>query len=68
MMKNGKYLKVLGLAISFPSTILFLAFGISKLVEEGIINRSLGFGIFFIVIFNILWLMVRYAFNKKNKS
>ena len=37
-MKNGKYLKVLGLAISFPSTILFLAFGTYKLVEEGIIS------------------------------
>ena len=67
-MKNGKYLKVLGLAISFPSTILFLAFGTYKLVEEGIISLNLGFGVFFIVIFNILWLMVRYAFNKKNKS
>ena len=67
-MKNGKYLKLLALTISFPSTILFLAYGTYQLVEENIISRNVGFGIFFIVIFNILWLMVRYAFNKKNKS
>jgi hypothetical protein len=65
-MKYGKYLKVLGLAISFPSTILTLAFGVHKLVDQGLVSRNLGFGLFFIVIFNILWLMVRYAFNKKN--
>lgn len=67
-MKYGKYLKVLGLAISFPSTILTLAFGIFKLVEAGVVSKNIGFGIFFIVIFNILWLMIRYAFFKKDKS
>tara|TARA_B100000927_G_C16257908_1_gene386243 strand:- start:13 stop:216 length:204 start_codon:yes stop_codon:yes gene_type:complete len=66
-MKYGKYLKVLGLAISFPSTILTLAFGVFKLVEAGVVSRNIGFGIFFVVIFNILWLMIRYAFLKKDK-
>ena len=37
-MKYGKYLKVLGLAISFPSTILSLAFGVHKLVEQELVS------------------------------
>lgn len=65
-MKFGKYFRVIGLAISFPGTILSLAFGVSKLVEYGLVSRNLGFGIFFIVIFNILWLMIKHALSKKN--
>ena len=65
-MKYGKYLKTMGLAISFPSTILILAYSVYELVQNNIISKGWGFFLFFVVIFNILWLMVRYAFIKKN--
>ena len=64
---DPKYIKVLGLALSFPSLILSLAYCTYLLVENEIVSMAVGYSIFFIVIFNILWLMIRYALNKKDK-
>tara|TARA_B100000886_G_C20043416_1_gene334728 strand:- start:179 stop:388 length:210 start_codon:yes stop_codon:yes gene_type:complete len=67
MNKNKRWLGTLSIALSIPSTIAGLALIINELVDEGIIGLSLGFLIFLLVISGMLWLMVSYAFNKKNK-
>ena len=61
-----KWLAALTVAMSIPSTIAVLVYGISVLVESGYLSRSLGYGIFFLVILGMLWLMVKYAVDKKN--
>ena len=52
--------------IQISSTILILAYSVYELVQNNIVSKGWGFFLFFVVIFNILWLMVRYAFIKKN--
>ena len=68
MIFDKKYLKPLGIALSLQSTILGLAYFTYELINNGIISKGVGFTAFFLVIFNLLWLMVRYARNRKNKS
>lgn len=65
-MKNKKWLATLSIAMSIPSTIAGLALVINELVEKKIIEIKIGFLIFLLVILGMLWLMVNYAFNRKN--
>ena len=67
-MKKNKWYKVLALALSLPSTILFMGWGTWKVVEMGLIEKKLAFIIFLLVICNSLILMVVYAVKIKNKS
>lgn len=66
MRSNKKWLGVLSIALSIPSTIAGLALFIHELVQNKILDREIGFLIFLLVILGMLWLMVTYAFNKKN--
>lgn len=66
MRSNKKWLGVLSIALSIPSTIAGLALLIHELVQNKVLDREVGFLIFLLVILGMLWLMVTYAFNKKN--
>ena len=66
MKNNKKWLGILSIALSIPSTIAGLALLINELVDRGILDFKVGFCIFLLVISGMLWLMVNYAFNKKN--
>ena len=61
-----KWLKIMGLALSLPSTILFLGWGTMHLAELKIITKTQGILIFLAVIVNILFTMVYYAYKRKN--
>ena len=61
-----RWIAVLSIAMSIPSTVAGLVYGISVLVENNYISKELGYGTFFLVILGMLWLMVRYAIHKKN--
>ena len=63
---NKKWIGVLSIALSIPSTIAGLALLINELVQQKILDFTIGFLIFLLVILGMLWLMVTYAFNKKN--
>ena len=66
MNANKKWLATLSIALSIPSTIAGLALLINELVSREIIGLKVGFAIFLLVILSLLWLMVSYAFNKKD--
>jgi len=63
---NKKWLAILAIAMSIPSTIAGLALLVNELVEKGLVDIKIGFVIFLLVILGMLWLMVSYAFNRKN--
>lgn len=63
-----KWIKVVTLALGFPSIILFSAIAVSRLISLEIISKKIGIGFFFVIIFNSLLLMVWYAYKGKNKS
>ena len=63
---NKKWLTVLSIALSLPSSIAGLALLINELVEKNILSFTAGFTLFLLVILGMLWLMMIYAFNKKN--
>ena len=65
-MKSSKWYGVLSIALSIPSTIGGLAYLVSILVERQMISSLVGYSLFFLVILSLLWLMVKYAFNKKS--
>ncbi len=62
-----KWVKVMALSLSLPSSVLVLAFLSYKLVENNIISAWLGYGLFFFIITDILVLLVFYAYKNKNK-
>ena len=66
MKGNKKWLAILAIAMSIPSTIAGLALLVNELVEKGLVDIKIGFVIFLLVILGMLWLMVSYAFNRKN--
>jgi hypothetical protein len=68
MMIDRKLLKSLGLALSLPSTIIFMAVACKELVDSGVLSKTWGIIIFLAVILNTLFMMVYYAFRKKDKS
>jgi len=52
--------------MSFPSTIFIMAYGVMKLHELGYIEKSTAAILFVLAISNTLFLMVYYAFKRKN--
>ncbi len=57
--------------MGLPSTIFALALVVMKLIEEGIVSRGLGWGVFILVVVQSLTLMVWFALKvnqKKNNS
>ena len=66
MDNKKKWLQIMGLAMSLPSTIFIVAWGAFHLVEIGIINKIVALLIFLAVVGSILFLMVYYAYKRKN--
>lgn len=61
----GNTLKMMGLALALPSTILGVAYLIYYLTEQKIISEGMGLVILISVVGYFFFLMVRYALNKK---
>jgi hypothetical protein len=66
MSKDKKWLKILALALSLPTTIIAAAWFFMHMVTIGVIGKTFGIILFLVVIFNTLFLMVFYAYKKKN--
>lgn len=64
MNEKPQIMKVLGLAIGLPSTILGIFFFIYYLIQEEIISTMLGLTLLVLVIINVFYLMIRYAIKK----
>jgi len=65
-LKDKKWLHIMGLALSLPSTIFAMAYGSMLLYEHGILTKMQSVFLFLAVIFNSLFMMVYYAYKKKN--
>lgn len=63
---NKKWIQIMGLAMSLPSTIFIAAWGAFQLVKLGIISKVAAVLIFLAIVGNILFLMVYYAYKRKN--
>ena len=66
MSNKRKWLQIMGLAMSLPSTIFIVAWGAFHLVKIGLISKLVAVLIFLAVVGNILFLMVYYAYKRKN--
>lgn len=65
---KNKWLPIMSLAMSLPTTILVTAWGAKELYEAGYLSQKLSFLLFFLITTQTLVIMVIYAFRKKNKS
>ena len=65
-MFDKKWIKIMGLAMSLPSTIAVMAWGTMELKNRGILSQTEAVILFLAVIFNVLFTMVYYAYKKKN--
>jgi hypothetical protein len=65
-MFDRKWIKIMGLAMSLPSTIFIMAWGTMELHKKGILSQAQAVLLFLASIFNILFMMVYYAYKKKN--
>lgn len=68
MKLDPKWVRVVGIAMGLPSTIFALALVVMKLIEEGIVSRGLGWGVFLLVVVQSLALMVWYALKVNQKK
>ena len=66
MKSNKKWVAVLSIALSLPSSIAAIALFMNELVDKGILDIKVAFSIFLLVISGMIWLMIVYAFSKKN--
>lgn len=66
-MFEKKWIHVLSLALSLPSTILVMAWFSKFLVDNEILTWGWSISLFVLVIANSIFLMVYYAFRVKNK-
>lgn len=65
-MKNKKWLQIMGLAMSLPSTIFIAVWGAMHLAKIGILTKTQAVLLFLAIIGNLLFLMVYYAYKRKN--
>ena len=65
-MKNGKWLKIMALAMSVPSTIMLTFWGSMQLEKMHILTSGQALGLFILIISGVLFLMVYYANVRKN--
>jgi len=56
----------MGLALSLPSTIFIAVWGAMHLADLGILTKTQAVLLFLAIIGNILFLMVYYAYKRKN--
>ncbi|MBC7713243.1 MAG: hypothetical protein H7177_07885 [Rhizobacter sp.] len=65
-MKNKKWLQIMALAMSLPSTIFIAVWGAMQLTKMGILTRNQSMALFLVIICSLLFLMVYYAYRRKN--
>ncbi|MDD0854722.1 hypothetical protein HBN50_16555 [Halobacteriovorax sp. GB3] len=68
MLVQKKWAKVLGLAISFPSSIFGVALIVETLIENDVVSKKIGWLLFIVFIVNTISLMVWYALKVKTKD
>ena len=66
MKQNTKWLKITAIAVSYPSTIFAFAWFIDWLVKADYVSSTFGKIALVLVILNSLFLMVFYAYKKKD--
>ena len=64
MYNKKKWLKILGIAVSFPSTILITGWGSMQLAKLGVVSDTIAKLIFIAILFNTLFLLIYYAVKK----
>jgi hypothetical protein len=65
-MKNKKWLQIMGLAMSLPSTIFMAVWGAMHLAKIGVLTQTQAVLSFLAIIGGLLFLMVYYAYSRKN--
>jgi purine-cytosine permease-like protein len=65
-MKNKKWLQIMGLAMSLPSTIFIVVWGAMHLAKIGILTQTQAVLGFLVIIGSLLFLMVYYAYKRKS--
>ena len=66
IMKNRKWLQIMGLAMSLPSTIFIAVWGSMQLEKMHILTQTQAVLLFLAIICGMLFLMVYYAYKRKN--
>jgi hypothetical protein len=65
-MFNRKWLQIMAIAMSLPSTIFVSVWGSMQLVKMQILNQTQAVLLFLSIICGMLFLMVFYAYKRKN--
>jgi hypothetical protein len=65
-MFNRKWLKIMGIAMSLPSTIFISVWGAMQLEKMHILTQTQAVLLFLSIICGMLFLMVYYAYKRKN--
>ncbi|MGB0453916.1 MAG: hypothetical protein ACPGJV_09390 [Bacteriovoracaceae bacterium] len=63
--KKQSWLAIMGIALSLPTAIFGMAYGIFLLADMGYINKGVGILILIIFVFNAFYLMIRHARKDK---
>lgn len=63
---DPKYIKIIALAISLPSSIFALGWFLLKLAQDGVIHKLLAVGLIILYVANTIFLIAYYA--SKNKD
>jgi hypothetical protein len=64
-MFDKKWIQIMGLAMSLPSTIFIMAWGTMELHKRGVLTQLQAVLLFLTVVCGLLFMMVVYAFKKK---
>ncbi len=65
-MFNRKWLQIMGIAMSLPSTIFVTVWGAMQLKKMHILTQTQAVLLFLSIIGGMLFLMVYYAYSRKN--
>jgi hypothetical protein len=60
-----KWIQVLALAISFPTSILLTAYGFHLLIEEKVLSPLVGWGLFVFFLLGFIIIFIKDAFISK---
>lgn len=63
---DQKYIKVIALAISLPSSIFALGWFLLRLAEQGVIHKLVALGLIILYVVNTIFLIAYYG--SKNKD
>lgn len=63
---DPKWIRIMGIAMSLPSTIFVSAYGTMQLHKLGYLTQVQAVLLFLAIVCNMLFMMVYYAFKKKD--